>query len=174
MNPQERCDSTAPTCDTKIKTEAKPATTGKIWRARTSELAGRSSIHQGNGTKDQREREGTSWQARQAQARAWQERTISSLAITTGPSLPCPSNPLPLLRLAAPTFGLSISDSAHPCVFPVHAYPCPGGFPVRGEARPGYGQLQPLAAAPHPPPCRSHASVLLNVEVTGEKATEMN
>lgn len=37
MNPQERCDSTAPTCDTKIKTEAKPATTGKIWRARTSE-----------------------------------------------------------------------------------------------------------------------------------------
>lgn len=151
--------------------------TGNSWENMESKDigAGRSIINPpGKRTKDQREREGTSWQARQGQARAWQERTISSLAITTGPSLPCPSNPLPLLPLAAPTFGLSISDSAHPCPFPVHAYPCPGGFPVRVEARPGSGQLQPLAAAPQMPPCRPHASLLLNEEGTGEKATEVN
>lgn len=46
--------------------------TGNNWEKMESKdigVAGRSSIHQGNGTKDQREREGTSWQAGQAQAK---------------------------------------------------------------------------------------------------------
>lgn len=57
----------------------------KNWRAK-HRMAGRSPIHQGNGSR-----------TRRAEGRAGQERTtratISSLAITTGPSLPSLSNP---------------------------------------------------------------------------------
>lgn len=175
MNPQERCDSTAPTCDTKIKTEAKPATSGKIWRAGCKAIgAGRSIINPpGKRTKDQRERK--KGRAGQAQAKHGRHGKRRDNLIPGNHDWPIPAlcvlsvQPSPTSPACCSHFWSSISDSAHPCAIPVQAHPCSGGFPVRDGARPGSGQLQPLAAAPHAPPCRPHASTLLNEEGTGER-----
>lgn len=62
MNPQGRCDSTAPTCDTKIKTEAKPATIGKIGEQSTEWQVDRQSTRETD-SRTQTGR-GTSWTRR--------------------------------------------------------------------------------------------------------------
>lgn len=87
MNPQERCDSTAPTSDTKIKTEAKPATVGKkIWRARASKW-------QVDHQSTRETAQGPAAQRHEQDEKGPPRATISSLVITTGPSLPRLSNP---------------------------------------------------------------------------------
>lgn len=62
MNSQGRCDPTAPTCDTKIKTEAKPATVGKIGEQSTEWQVD----HQSTRETDSRTQtgRGTSWTRR--------------------------------------------------------------------------------------------------------------